>query len=287
VAGGALAFSLGALLAIAQGGKFDPARFVLGYSVVLLGDLSTHYSNDYFDVEVDKYIDRKKFFAGSNLLVSNPDLYSLSKIISIALLAISNFLAVLFVILFDAPIEFLIIILCASIVGWFYSAPPLRLSSRGVGEVAVAWVTGFAIPGLGYLSIRSQLDPLFVYFAIPFMMYGLVLSLSLEVPDVDVDRRGKRRNIAVRKGQHSVFLLILATTFLATAIFGLYAWQISSPIVDFGAVFLFSIVPSLAGLIGFVGIVQKREVNSFSALNIASLFFFNIILISYLFTVVT
>jgi 1,4-dihydroxy-2-naphthoate octaprenyltransferase len=286
VAGGVLAFSLGALLAIVGGGSFDLTRVVLGYTVVLLGDLSTHYSNDYFDVEVDRYIEQKKFFAGSNILVSNPNLRSISRFISVALWMSSNLLAVLLVLFLGAPLEFFIIILAASLVGWFYSAPPVRLTSRGFGEVAIACVTGFAIPALGYLAVRGQFDPLFVYFAVPFVMYGLVLSLSLEAPDVKVDRNGGKRNFAVRKGERSVFFLILVMATIATLTFCVYAWQITSPMVDFSVAILFSIVPLITGLIGLVRVFQKKEINRFSALNVAALFFFNILMIAYLLAIV-
>ena len=286
VAGGVLAFSLGALLAVAGGGSFDLTRVALGYAVVLLGDLSTHYSNDYFDVEVDKHIEQKKFFSGSTLLVSNPNLRSLSRYISISLMASSNLLAVALVLFLGVPIEFFVVILAASLVGWFYSAPPLRLTSRGFGEVAVACVTGFAIPGLGYLAVRGQFDPLFVYLAVPFVMYGLILSLSLEAPDVDVDRKGGKRNLAVRKGEPSVFSLILALAVSTTLTFYVYNWFITSAVVDLGIVFLFSIMPLIAGLAGVVGVLQKRAVNRFSALNVASLFVFNTLMIAYLLVIV-
>jgi 1,4-dihydroxy-2-naphthoate octaprenyltransferase len=286
VVGGALAFSLGALLAVAGGGSFDPARFVLGYTVVLLGDLSTHYSNDYFDVEVDKHIEQKKFFAGSGILVSNPNLRPLSRRISLSLLAFSNVLAVMLVLFLGAPLEFFLVILGADLVGWFYSAPPLRLTSRGFGEFAVACVTGFAIPGLGYLAVRGQFDPLFFCFAVPFVMYGLMLSLSLEAPDAEVDRKGEKRNLVVRKGARSVFSLVFALAVSAAVAFFVYDWFISSGVVDFGVVFLFSLMPLTAGLLGFVGVLKKNEVNQFSALNVSSLFVFNMLMVVYLLALV-
>jgi 1,4-dihydroxy-2-naphthoate polyprenyltransferase len=272
VVGGVLAFSLGALLAVADGGSFEPARFVLGYLVVLLGDLSTHYSNDYFDVEVDKYIKRKKFFAGSGILVGNPGLRPLSRRISLSLLAFSNILAVVLVLFLGAPLEFFFVILGADLVGWFYSAPPLRLTSRGFGELAVACVTGFAIPGLGYLAIRGQFDPLFFCFAVPFVMYGLMLSLSLEAPDAEVDRKGAR----------SVFSLVFALAVAAAVAFFVYDWFIASEVVDFGVVFLFSLAPLAAGLLGFAGVLRKQEVIRFSGLNVGSLFVFNMLMVVYL-----
>jgi 1,4-dihydroxy-2-naphthoate octaprenyltransferase len=196
-------------------------------------------------------------------------------------------LAVVLVLFLGAPIEFFVVILGASLVGWFYSAPPLRLTSRGFGEIAVACVTGFAIPGLGYLSVRGQFDPLFVYFALPFVMYGFMLSLSLEAPDVEVDRKGGKRNFAVRKGERSVFLLISALAVSATLTFFVYSWFVTSAVVDLDVVALFSIVPLIAGVLGFAGVLQKKEVKRFSGLNVASLFVFNMLMIAYLLAVVS
>ena len=53
VAGGFLGYSLGVLLALRRGRALDPAVFALGYAVVLFGDLSTHISNDYFDIRIN------------------------------------------------------------------------------------------------------------------------------------------------------------------------------------------------------------------------------------------
>ena len=286
VAGGFLAFSIGALLAIVSGGSFEITRFVLGYFVVLFGDLSTHYSNDYFDVEVDKHIEQKKIFSGSNILVSNPDLRLLSRSISVVLLISSNVLAIMLVLFLGMPIEFPAVILGASLVGWFYSAPPIRLTSRGLGELAVACVTGFAIPSLGYLALRGQFDPFFAYFVPPFVMYGLALSLSLEAPDVEIDRKGKKMNLAARRGERFVFFLAMTTALSATTAFCVYSWQFPSSIVDFRVLSLFSIVPSAAGLVAFFGNFRKKNVNNLSALNVFALFFFNASMMLYLVSIV-
>ena len=286
VAGGFLAFSLGALLAVAGGTSFSLLRFGFGYIAVFLGDLSTHYSNDYFDVAIDKYTGRKRLFSGSKILVDNPSLLSLSRHISLGLLAGSTVLAVAFVIFLGAPLEFFIVMFVASLIGWLYSAPPARLVSRGLGELAVAFVTGFAIPGLGYLAIRGQFDPVFVCFAVPFTMYGLILSLSLHAPDVEIDRKVGKRNLVVRLGQCRVFFLTLAMALSATLIFCICAWQNVRSVIDFDVVVLLSIVPLIAGLLGLAGFSKKKEVNRSSALNIAALFVFNMLMISYLLVIV-
>lgn len=285
VAGGFLAFSLGALLALANGGSFNPAMLVLAYFVVLLGDLSSHYSNDYFDVEVDKHIEKKKFFAGSGILVDHPNLRSASRSISVSMLVCANVLAVAIFLFFEAPIEIFIVILGASLIGWFYSAPPTRLISRGFGEAAVAYVTGFAIPAIGYLAIRGQFDPLFVYLAVPFVMYGYMLSLSLEAPDAEIDRKSGKRTLVVRKGARNVFLLVLALTALATITFFIYSWLATFAVLNIEVLALFSIVPLTAAFVGVVGVFRRKSVNRFSGLNVASLFVFNVLAIAYLLTI--
>jgi len=287
VIGGFLAFSLGALLAIAAGGTFNPALFALYYAIVFFGDLSTHFSNDYFDVEVDKHAGHRKFFSGSNILVNHAELRPLSRSVSILLLAFSISLAAVAVLFVGAPIELLIIAVGANFLGWAYSAPPLRLTSRGFGELAIAVATGFAIPAVGYLSVRGQLDPFFVFLTFPFMMYGLVLSLSLEAPDREIDLKGGKRNIAVQKGECTVFSLILAMVLCATSAFVFYAWQTTVTAIDVWVVTLFSVAPLMAGLLGFVKAFQKRDVNRYSTWNIVSLYFFNMFTIAYLLLIVT
>ena len=286
VAGGLLAFSLGALLALANGGSFNPAVVFSAYFAGLLGDLSTHYSNDYFDVEVDKYIQQKKFFGGSGILVNNPNLRPSSKAIAVSLLAAANVSAVAFSLFLGAPIEIFAVILVASLTGWFYSAPPTRLISRGFGEAAIACVTGFAIPAVGYLAVRGQFDPLFCYLAVPFVMYGFMLSLSLEAPDAEIDRKGGKKTLIVRKGARNVFLLILALTASTTLLLFVYNWLAASPVLNIGVLAVFSFAPLTAALVGFVGVLQKQNVNRFSTLNVASLFVFNMLTVTYLLTVV-
>jgi 1,4-dihydroxy-2-naphthoate octaprenyltransferase len=117
-------------------------------------------------------------------------------------------------------------------------------------------------------------------------MYGFMLSLSLEAPDAEIDRKGGKRTLVVRKGARSVFSLILALTFSATLTFFVYSWLVASAVLNIGALALFSMVPLMAGLVGFVGVFQKKSVNLFSALNIASLFVFNILTVGYLLTIV-
>ena len=282
VIGGFLAFLLGALLAFVNGGAFNPWQIILFYAIVLFGDLSTHYSNDYFDVNVDKNITKRKFFSGSRILVNHPALLPLARQISITFFALSNVLALLAVIFWAAPIELLVVALGANFLGWAYSAPPLRLISRGLGELAIAVATGFAIPAVGYLSVKGQFDPAFLFLALPFILYGYILSLSLETPDVEVDRKGGKNNIAVRRGGYAVLVVMLVAVVTAMLMFVFYAWQTVISIIDLRWVVAFSAVPLATGVWGIINMVFKKKIEPACTANIFALFIFNLLMVSYL-----
>ncbi|MCW3995039.1 MAG: prenyltransferase [Candidatus Bathyarchaeota archaeon] len=281
VAGGVLAFSLGVLLALVNGGTFDPLRAALFYTIVLLGDMSAHYSNDYFDVKVDQYAGKKQLFSGSNVLVNNPALRPLAKNLSITFLSFSIGLSVLAVVLGVAPMELLAIALAGNFLGWFYSAPPLRLISRGIGEVSIAFAAGFAVPALGYLSVAGSFDWWFALFVLPFVLYGFMLSLCLEAPDIEVDREGDKRTISARAGERFVFGLILIVALASFLIFVLYA-GLSLGLVDFTAVAVFAAVPLATGILGFIWCIKMKNVGSVPG--VLSLFVFNVAMVVYLAT---
>jgi 1,4-dihydroxy-2-naphthoate octaprenyltransferase len=282
VLGGILAFSVGALLAAANGGALNLPRALLFYLIVFLGDLSTHFSNDYFDSKTDKMHTQslKKFFMGKRILVKKPYLLSKARTIAIVLLLGSIALAGVVVLLGIATWEVIVIAASANFLGWVYSAPPIRLSSKGLGELAIAFCAGFAIPAFGYLAIKGQLDWLFCVFSLPFMLYAFVLALSLEGPDIELDRMGKRKNIGVRLGKRVVFGVILAVTFSAFAYFvsAIIIWGV---LANFLALAVFSGVPLAAGIAGFLG-RYKKNAEVYCVVNVLALFTFNLLMIGYL-----
>jgi 1,4-dihydroxy-2-naphthoate octaprenyltransferase len=281
VAGGVLAFLLGVLLAVVNGGTFDFSRVAFFYAIVFFGDLSTHYSNDYFDYQTDQHLEKKKFFSGSKILVRNPTLRPLARKLALSFLVLSLALAALAVISRVAPIELLLITLAANFLGWFYSAQPLRLVSRGLGEVAIAVAVGFAIPAVGYLSVKGGFDGWFGFFVLPFVLYGFMLAFSLEAPDIEVDGKSDKKSIGVLKGERFVLGAIFAAALGASLLFAILAlttvWRF-----EFLVVTTFSTVPLVSGLAGFILSNHRALVNRFSTANVFSLFFFNLLMVSYL-----
>ncbi len=282
VAGGVLAFTVGALLAVAGGGVFNVSTALVLYAVVFCGDLSTHFSNDYFDADVDTKTGTKKFFSGRKILAKNPALKPKARLVAVGLLAASIVLASLAVAFRMAPPEAFLIAVAANLLGWFYSSPPLRLGSKGLGEAAIAFCAGFAIPAFGYVAVKGQLDLLFCAFAVPFMLYAFMLALSLEAPDIEADRLGNRRNIGVRLGKRVVYGFVLAAAFAAFACFVFEALFMGGLNVNFGIVAVFGLVPLTAGAVGLAYAFLRRFGDAFGTVNVVALFVFNVLMIGYL-----
>jgi len=279
VAGGFLGYSLGVLLALLRGGAFDPSVFAIGYAVVFFGDLSTHFSNDYFDAGLDSKAQRKTF-GGSNALAVHPEARPLAGATAVALSALSLFTASAMVLRLGFPPALLVLSTVTNILSWLYSTPPFRFNARGLGEATIAFGTGLAVPAVGYLATWGMFDRHFIAFSAPLMFYGFILSLALELPDLEVDRDGGRRNLVVLLGRRRVSFVVFLLSVAATVAFVLLAavnpgnlWPLP----------VFSALPLAAGLIGLLRRSESRlEADRISALIISALFLFLVALDGYL-----
>jgi len=286
VAGGIVAFTVGALLGLANGGVLNPLRFVVFYTMIFFGDLSTHFSNDYFDVKADRLRTKKSALSGSKVLVANPHMMRPVRIISLSLLCLSLLSAVLAVAFQLAPTEFLLVAVGVNFLGWFYSAPPIRLVSRGLGEIAIALAVGVGIPAAGYLSVMGNFDGWFGLFALPFLLYGFMLALSLEAPDADVDRLSDKKTLGAIRGKMSVFSLAFVVALAALILFVGYAMWFGVGVVNLWGFAAFAAVPSLAGLVSWVSSYFGIKAELSSLVNVLSLFVINMLIVVYLLAVV-
>ncbi|WFN33914.1 prenyltransferase [Methanogenium sp. S4BF] len=244
---GFLLFSMGTLLAAYRGAAFSLNRFLLGYLTMGLGHLSVSYSNEYFDRDSDRFGTPSAIAGGSGVLVRRPDLAVAAYRLGILLIALSLCAGLIFYILFPDSLSFLALALFGNLLGWYYSAPPLRFVARGWGEAATAIGIGGVVPVMGYLVIAEGIDPAFALFCIPLFCYGCYFIMSVEIPDAEADRRaGKRTLVAIRGrqfGQQVIIISALAAT--------LWYLMLSAFIGGFLAVALFSLIPLAAGIRGY------------------------------------
>lgn len=126
--------------------------------------------------------------------------------------------------------------LAGLLLAWAYSAPPLKLMSRGLGELTVALVWFLVVVGADYVQRRQ-------FFVIPasaaagFALMVAAVLLVNGLPDADADARTGKRTLAVRLGPTATALLF---TWL---VLGAHAW------LAFSVWLLIPPVPALWGLV--------------------------------------
>jgi len=109
---------------------------------------------------------------------------------------------------------------------------------------------GLLIPGFGYLVTSGWINQDGFLLFIPLMLYGLAFILTVELPDMESDRLGRKMTWVAQKGRSFSFTLI-ATSFLFATLFFLFFPLLTSrkyP-VDFRFLCILSLLPPGAGCI--------------------------------------
>ncbi len=114
------------------------------------------------------------------------------------------------------------------LLAWAYSAPPLRLMSRGLGEPTVALVWFLVVVGADYVQRRQ-------FFIIPasaaagFALMVAALLLINGFPDAEADARVGKRTLVVRLGATPAALLYAGLVLSAHAWLALSVWLLIPP----------------------------------------------------------
>ena len=85
--------------------------------------------------------------------------------------------------------------------GWAYTAPPLRLVARGLGEPAIGVGFGILIP-VGTACVQTgDWSPLATWAGLPYGLLVMLILIINEFPDVVADAATAKRNWVVRLGR--------------------------------------------------------------------------------------
>jgi 1,4-dihydroxy-2-naphthoate octaprenyltransferase len=83
---------------------------------------------------------------------------------------------------------------------WEYSAPPLRLHSRGLGELDTALVVAVMTPLFACYVQAGRMAAPVVLAALPLAALQFVMLLAIEFPDAAGDAAAGKRTLVVRLG---------------------------------------------------------------------------------------
>lgn len=283
--GGFLLFCIGIFLALLSGASFTLNRFLLGYLVLFTAQLSLSYSNNYFDAETDQFNEITYVSGGSKLLLNNPELRIFCKQFAIALIILSVIFSITFSIVYAYGPFFVLYVIFGNLLAWFYSAPPLKLAYKGLGELANIIAYGILMPGIGFLTFMPTFNSLFFYFVPPLLLYGFVFIITVELPDIDGDSKGKKQTFLVRNGvMKGINVILISLILIPIYFFLVFNFYEIDTVIDFSIVGIITLVPLLSGIVGFLHrpSLNRHVLLRLTYINIAGIIFFMFGLNTYL-----
>lgn len=193
---------------------FSGPRMVMAVLAVLLAHAATNLSNDYFDFRAGNFPKRKTGPTGGSFAIQHGH-FSPEQILTLALACFAAALA-LFASLASSGSPLLLPLgLAGLLIGFFYTAPPLRLGYRLLGEVATLVGMGPLLFETVYLATTGAFS--LPGLALSAFMGLLVLNVLLvaQIPDIAIDARSRKRTLAVWAGPDA-----LRQAYLACALLG-------------------------------------------------------------------
>lgn len=212
----AVACLLGMASAAACGCGFDTPKALATLALALMAHAGANVLNDYHDARSGADAANTQglypFTGGSRLIQGG--LVSVTETRSWAwtLLLLSMLGGMLLAVRTDGGL--LLIGAAGLALAWAYSAPPLQLMSRGLGEVTVAACWWLVVVGADYVQ-RQQFFVIPAYVGASFAVMIATILLINGVPDRETDRAVGKHTLATRLSNRGVALLHLVLVLLA------------------------------------------------------------------------
>lgn len=209
---------LGSSIVLATQEGWSNLYFILTLIGVICIQAGTNLANDYFDYKSGNDLinrNRSPFNGGSPALVEG--LYKPIEIKKAftGFYLISTVIAAYLTAQVGWPVMF--IALFGIFSGYYYSAPPIYLASRGLGEFFVGLNFGTLVV-LGTFYVQTGGFTLEAFYA--SLPVGLLISAVLMInqfPDYEADKKVEKNNLLVRLGREKgarVYIAMVATAYL-------------------------------------------------------------------------
>ena len=206
-----IAYSLGTVAAARNLKRWNPEVYWVGYLVLFFIELSTILTNEYYDYGTDRLNkNASPFTGGTRVLVEGKLGFAEVKAGIWASLILAVGLGYLLIRSDEqvTSLSILLLILLGLFLGLEYTAPPLKFSYRGLGEITVGLTHSPYVILCGYIfQGGSWTDPLPWLLSIPLFFATLAAIILAGIPDRLADQQVSKKVITVLWGPREAVLL--------------------------------------------------------------------------------
>jgi len=239
----------GTLLAVHLQGEFNPLRLVL---VLIMGmglHAATNVYNDIYDTiqGTDKInVHRNEFSGGSGILVADPNLMpKMYRIAQVALiLAFLATLGLTFLVKRWLWPHLWVLFLLSAFFSKFYTAAPIKLAYRGLGEISVWFAFGPMAILVAAVSQNVGFHPTIIASMPMTGISTLSILLVGQMIDVDADKTAGKLGIAARWGNkptRTVYFIVQTILMLNLLLLGVWiipgGWPLLIGLVPYVVIF--------------------------------------------------
>jgi 1,4-dihydroxy-2-naphthoate octaprenyltransferase len=213
---------VGSALGYAAAGAFSPILFILALLAIMALHAGANMANDYFDhLSGNDWANQNPTpFSGGSRFIQQGILSPKSVLLASLLALIVASVLGLFIVLITESLFILVLGITGLLGGFFYTAPPVRLGYRGVGEFVIAFLFGLLpVYGSYYLQTRA-IDQLAL---LPACIVGILIFLVIlvnEFADIKADAAVNKKTLIVCCGVASgiwIYRIALGVSYIVAA----------------------------------------------------------------------
>jgi len=237
---------VGSALGYAAADTFHPYLFILAVLAIMAIHAGANLANDYFDhTSGNDWANQNPTpFSGGSRYIQN-GILSPKAVLFFAWAALAAGSAIGIILVLLTKSAFILILgLVGLLGGYFYTASPVRLGYRSIGEPVIALLFGL-LPVYGSYYLQPRLIDTFPL--LPACIVAILIFLVIlvnEFPDVAADAAANKKTLVVRLGVPTsvwIYRIALAASFVLAAV-GMFTYR---PFVFAGLFYLLTLAVAI------------------------------------------
>lgn len=245
-----------AVILAAKNHKIDFLLSFLGLIGIFIVHLSVNMLDDYFDwkkgavatyknLEAQGLVpENNKCFYFTQNLVTPTSVFIVASLLSAIAFLIGIFIAS------KVGISVIIISLITAALGFFYSASPIKLSYRGLGEPVIALIFGPLLMTGAYITAGAHLDKFILLISTIMGIFVMNIGYVHAVSDFDSDLKVGKKSFPgfFKTKENAITVLALIYAFA----YALLVYGIRVKIFPFASVATFILLPKIIALLNLM-----------------------------------